>query len=294
MGLVLEARNVWKSFKGYNVLKGVSLSVSNSEVVGLVGPNGAGKTTLLRIMLGILRRDKGVVLLMGRDPLRDPRTRENVGVVFERPNLPSSAPLLKVLERTARIKGADPREVKRVIRDSGLAGHEHKPFKNLSAGLKQRAAIAHALLGDPHLIIADEPTSNLDPVERARMLDFISVLNRDRGIAFLVSSHILPEVMRVASRLAIIIGGVVRRIGTPEEVIGGLRVARIRTRDPQSLADHLSRRGFRTIVEGVSVLVEVVDQSMLLEALGEASKNGNIIYNIDFIEPGLMEELSSG
>ena len=195
MARILVARDVWKKFRGSPVLKGVSLTVSEGEVVGLVGPNGAGKTTLLRILLGILRRDNGEVLLDGRDPWRDPQARSNVGVIFERPSLPSSAPLINILEHVARIRGASREEVRSVIREAGLSGHEFKSFRELSAGLKQRAAIAHALLGDPLVIIADEPTSNLDPVERARILDFLSNINKDRGIidGRSISAHTTAE-----------------------------------------------------------------------------------------------------
>ena len=294
MAPVVEAREVYKRFHGSEVLRGVSLRVNSGEVVGLVGPNGAGKTTLLRILLGILRRDSGEVWLAGRDPWRDPRARERVGVVFERPSLPSSVPLINVLERAARIKGVSPREARRVIRDAGLSGHEWKPFRALSAGLKQRAAIAHALLGDPQVLVADEPTSNLDPVERARILDFLSALNRDRGITILVSSHVLPEVVRVASKLVVLVGGRVTRAGTPEEVLGGLRLARVRAGDPDALARFLEERGFRVSLEGVSVLVESPVQCDLFEALAEASRRGLQVYNVDFVEPGLMEELSRG
>ena len=294
MAPVVEARRVYKRFHGNQVLRGVSLRVNGGEVVGLVGPNGAGKTTLLRILLGILRRDSGEVWLSGRDPWRDPRARERVGVVFERPSLPSSVPLISVLERAARIKGADPREARIVIREAGLSGHEWKPFRALSAGLKQRAAIAHALLGDPQVLVADEPTSNLDPVERARILDFLSGLNRDRGITILVSSHVLPEVVRVASKLVVLVGGRVTRAGTPEEVLGGLRLARIRAGDPKGLAGFLMERGFRVSLEGVSVLVDSPVQGELFEALAEASRRGLQVYNVDFVEPGLMEELMRG
>ncbi|MCE4619788.1 MAG: ABC transporter ATP-binding protein [Desulfurococcales archaeon] len=294
MATIVEARSVYKKFRGATVLRGVSLRVGEGEVVGLVGPNGAGKTTLLRVLLGILRRDGGEVWLAGRDPWRDPRARERVGVVFERPSLPSSVPLINVLERAARIKGVSPREARRVIREAGLAGHEWKPFRALSAGLKQRAAIAHALLGDPQVLVADEPTSNLDPVERARILDFLSVLNRDRGITILVSSHVLPEVVRVASKLIVLVGGRVKDAGTPEEVLGGLRLARVRAGDPDGLARFLEEMGFKVSLEGVSVLVESPVQGDLFEALAEASRRGLQVYNVDFVEPGLMEELSSG
>jgi len=181
---VLVLEGVWKSFHGAPVLRGVSLRVPEGGIVGLVGPNGAGKSTIIRVGLGILRRDRGLVSLMGRDPFHDPRARERVGVVFERPVLPGGVPVVRVLEYAARIRGAGRSDVLKAVRLAGLEGHEHKPFDSLSAGLKQRAAIAHALVGDPVFIVADEPTSNLDPVERVRILNLVARLNRDHGITF--------------------------------------------------------------------------------------------------------------
>lgn len=296
LNAVLECRNIVKRYGGVRALDGATLSVERGSVVGLVGPNGAGKTTLLKVALGILRRDSGVVRLMGRDPLLDAEAREDVGVVFERPSLPSSIPVSRVLEYAARMKGAGRGEVRRVVRLAGLEGHEWKPFSSLSAGLKQRAAIAHALIGGPSLVIADEPTSNLDPVERVRVLNLIGELNRDYGITFVVSSHVLPEVVRVATSIALMIGGRVVRVGAPEEVLGGLRVSRVRSSDPDRLLEHLRRLGFDAMAEGVNVVVYLdglESHRALFEALSGAVARGLVVYSVDFVEASIEAEMRS-
>ena len=294
MEALLKATNVWKSFGDRRVLRGISLDVREGEIIGLVGPNGAGKTTFLRISLGVLRRDSGEVLLMGRDPLRDPRAREGVGVVFERPSLPSGVPVKAVLEHAARIRGASRESISRAIRLAGLEGHEDKPFRSLSAGLKQRAALAHALVGDPVFIIADELTSNLDPVERARILDEVSRLRRDEGISFLISSHILPEILRVSDRVVVLVDGRVVAQGAPDEIVRGGLVARIRTPDPESLASMLGDLGFKVGVQGFHVRVELAsrdDEAKLYEALARASRAGLRVYSIDLVGAALEEFL---
>jgi ABC-2 type transport system ATP-binding protein len=290
---VLRARGVSKSFGRRRVLENVSLEVKQGEVVGIVGPNGAGKTTLIRILLGILKRDAGEVELMGRDPFKDPRARSRVGAVFERPSLPGALPVREVLEYAADVIGAPRDAVEWAIEASGLRGHEWKRFPELSAGLKQRAALAHALLGRPRLVIADEPTSNLDPVERVKVLDTIAALARGSGVSFLVTSHILHEIVRIADRVVILSSGRVVTSGSIEEVSSRLgRIVRIRTPQPHKLADSLSMAGFKAEVRGLSVIVrlEEVGLKALLQALADIVEEISI-YSIDMVEAGLEEVL---
>jgi len=291
--LVLEG--VSKRYGRLWALRDVSLEVARGEVVGLVGPNGAGKSTLIRVALGIASRDEGVVLLNGRDPLVDPAAREGVGVVFERPSLPGSVSVRELLRAAAAIKGAGVEEVDEVIEFAGLRGHEWKRFSELSAGLKQRAAIAHAMLGSPELLVADEPTSNLDPVERVRVLELLARLNRERGLTLLISSHVLYEVLRVSGRIALLRGGRIVRVAPVGEVVDR-SVARVRVSDPEALAALLRGRGFRVEVEGASLRVYVNGGGVagLLEALAEAERRGLAVLGVDLVEPGIEEALRGG
>ena len=295
MEALLEAVGVWKSYGGRPVLRGATVRVGSSSIVGLLGPNGAGKTTLIRVSLGLARRDRGEVRLLGRDPYWEPAARERVGVVFERPVLPPTLPVRLFLERAARVYGVPQGRVSEAIRLAGLSGHEWKPFSSLSAGLKQRAAIAHALLPEPVLLVADEPTSNLDPVERVRLLDLLARLRRDEGVSILVSSHVLAEVLRLADEIVVLSGGRVAARGRPEEVLLGSRpVARVRAGDPAGLASLLESRGFRVDADGVYVKVYLGglgEAARLLDALAEAAKEGHMVYGFDLVEPGLEEVL---
>jgi ABC-2 type transport system ATP-binding protein len=293
---LLRVSNVTKKFGLVKALDGVSLDVFEGEVVGLLGPNGAGKTTLIKVSLGLMRRDSGLVLLNGLDPYVDPEARVGVSVIFERPSLPDSLRVRDLLFHVARVYGGGLDDVRRAVKLAGLEGHEWKKFSELSAGLKQRAAIAHALLANPRFIVADEPTSNLDPVERLRVLELIATLNRDEGITFLVSSHVIPEVTRVSSRLVVMSRGRVVASGSPSELLYKNPVARIRCSDPEKLASMLEASGFNVRVEGYNVLVEVRegDYGALLELLTIASRNGVFLMNVDFIGATLEELLSSG
>ena len=290
---ILSLREVSKSFHNVSALRSVTLEVREGDFLGLVGPNGAGKTTLIRVAIGLLRPDSGVVRLMGLDPFKEPEARARVGVIFERPNLPPSMPVVEVLNRAARIYRASSQDVRRVIEIAGLEGHELKPFGHLSAGLKQRAAIAHALISNPTLIIADEPTSNLDPIERHEVLSLLARLNKG-GVTVVLSSHVLSEVLRVVTKVAIIKGGSIVTVGAPDEVIAGARVGRIRTPDPDGLAKMLAERGFEVKVEEQSVYVTLrpgSDERDLLLALADAVAKGAKYYGLDLVEPGIEEVL---
>ncbi len=290
---VLELNEVSKRFGRTVALRSVTLSVGQGEFLGLVGPNGAGKTTLIRVSLGLLRPDSGTVRLMGFDPFREPRAREGVGVVFERPSFLPSMPVMEILERAARIYKVPGEEVRRVIELAGLKGHESKPFGNLSAGLKQRAAIAHAMIGRPRLLIADEPTSNLDPVERGEVLRLLAELNKE-GVTVLLSSHVLSEVLRVVSRVAVIKSGNIVIAGPPDEVVSSARVGRVRTPDPEGLAKVLAERGLEVKADVNSVYVRLrgpEEERELLLALADAVQKRLRYYGIDLVEPGLEEVL---
>ena len=292
MAHVLRLSRVSKRFGRVWALRGVSASVRDGAVVGLVGPNGAGKTTLIKVSLGLLSRDSGTVYLNGLDPLKDHRAREGVTVIFERPGMPDSIPVAKLLRHAARIYGVGERRVEEVIRVTGIRGHEWKPFSALSAGLKQRVAIAHALLPEPHFIIADEPTSNLDPLERLKLLNMISELNRDQGITFLISSHVLPEVLRVSSEIVVLRDGRVVFSGSVSDVVGSgaPRLARIRTPHPEVLAARLAEMGYECVVEGLSVKVRVKGGlEALLKDLASVAAGGLTITSIDLVEVGLEE-----
>jgi ABC-type multidrug transport system, ATPase component len=290
---VLELNEVSKRFGRTIALRSVTLSVGQGEFLGLVGPNGAGKTTLIRVSLGLLRPDSGTVRLMGFDPFREPRAREGVGVVFERPSFLPSMPVTELLERAARIYKVPGEEVRRVIELAGLKGHESKPFGNLSAGLKQRTAIAHAMIGRPRLLMADEPTSNLDPVGRGEVLRLLAELNKD-GVTVLLSSHVLSEVLRVVSRITVIKSGNIVIAGPPDEVVSSARVGRVRTPDPERLAKVLADRGLEARADVNSVYVRLrgpEEERELFRALADAVQKGLKYYGIDLVEPGLEEVL---
>ncbi len=291
---ILTLENVTKKFGSFKALDNVNISVERGEIRGLVGPNGAGKSTLIKTSLGLLRRDHGKVLLFGKDPFFDPEARERVGVIYERPALPASMPVIEFLSKAAEIYGSTKEHLRDALELVGLEDQAYKPFSQLSAGQRQRAAIAHALVSSPEIIIADEPTSNLDPVERNKILELFLKINQERKLTILISSHVLHELLRISSTITIIKSGKIIKSGTPDEIVRNISMTRIRCKDPESLKELLSSLGFSFTSEGGNVYVKTEEKevtSKLLNALSDYIKKGNDIYGIEFVEPGIEEIL---
>ncbi|MET0487072.1 MAG: ABC transporter ATP-binding protein [Candidatus Rokuibacteriota bacterium] len=209
----------------------VSLDVGAGEVVGLLGPNGSGKTTILRILSGYLRPSAGTARIAGLDVVNDALlTRARVGYVPEDAPLYGSMGVREFLVFMGRLKGLTTRAVagavEAAIERLALGEVRHVLVAKLSRGYRQRVAIAQALLGDPDLLILDEPTNGLDPRQIIEMRGHIRALAGEHTV--LVTSHILGEVERIADRVAILLGG--RLLGVHAVRSGGLGHFRVRVR----------------------------------------------------------------
>jgi putative ABC transport system ATP-binding protein len=211
---VLSVTDVVKTFdegsQKVEVLKGVSIEVAASEVVALEGPSGSGKTTLLSIMGCILTPTAGQVRVSGqivrhrvRGELREVR-RRSIGFVFQQFNLFPALTALENVEYALNVKGARGRaanqEATRVLEKVGLADRLHFLPRDLSGGQKQRVAIARALAGSPQVILADEPTANLDTVVGVQILDLFRDLAKSEGTGLVIVTHD-PKVRQVSDRV---------------------------------------------------------------------------------------------
>ena len=194
---------------GVAALGGASFTVPRGVLAGLVGPNGSGKTTSFRLAMGFARPTAGSVLTLGVDPWREERIRSRVGYLPERPVYPLEATVERLLVHGARLLGlGDPEgEARRWARVMGLLDRLNQPIGSLSRGYLQRLGLAYALLGEPELLLLDEPTANLDPQARLEILDLIKTLSEDLSATVVVSTHILPEMQRVANYLVILVRG---------------------------------------------------------------------------------------
>jgi len=217
---LLHIENLYKSFGRVRALNGVSLRVERG-VTGLIGPNGAGKTTTIKIALGLLRADRGSVKFFGLDPwAMGHEVRRRVGVLHEGAPMPKYLTVESYLRYVASFRGLRrPEESVREALELVQADRfKHRRIGELSAGMRQRVGLAQALLGYPEFVILDEPLAYLDPGSRSELLDLIEALHRDRGMSFLVLSHILAELERICDRAAIMFRGRVIAEGSVREL----------------------------------------------------------------------------
>jgi lantibiotic transport system ATP-binding protein len=190
---------------GEAVLHSISLKVPHGSLYGFLGPNGAGKTTTLRLVLGLIRKQRGTISVFGRslDTHRVEILRR-VGSLIESPSLYEHLTAAENLALLRRIHRVPQRRIGSVLERVGLAGTGHKRVGQFSLGMKQRLGIAAAMLHEPALLILDEPTNGLDPNGIIEMRDLLVALNREQGTTILVSSHLLAEIERFVTHVGIV------------------------------------------------------------------------------------------
>jgi ABC-2 type transport system ATP-binding protein len=211
---------------GHQALKGVSLDIPPG-VFGLLGPNGAGKSTLLRTIATLQRPDGGSITLDDQDLLSSPeRTRRLIGYLPQDFGLYPRATAQAMLDHLAVLKGmidhAERKEwIEGLLARVNLWKHRHDRLQGFSGGMRQRLGIAQALIGNPRLIIVDEPTAGLDPAERNRVLDLLA--ERAEHAVVILSTHLVEDVADLCPRMAIMVEGQVRLATTPANAIASLR-----------------------------------------------------------------------
>ena len=216
---VAETQGLTKKYGDRLAVNQVSMTVRRGEVYGFLGPNGAGKTTTLRMMLGLVRPTAGSASILGRPAGRSEVT-ERVGALIEGPGFYPYLTGRDNLRVMARYQGLGPADVEEALRRVDLVDRGNDRFKSYSLGMKQRLGVAAALMGDPDLVVLDEPTNGLDPAGMADMRRLIVELARG-GQTVLLSSHLLDEVQEICDRVGVIADGVLLRESTVSELRGG-------------------------------------------------------------------------
>ncbi len=264
--LPVRLEGVVKRYGSRTVLDDVSVDVPPG-ITGLVGPNGAGKSTLVRVILGLVRLAAGGVRVYGLDPAAVPRrVRRLIGVVPEDDCSVPGLSGIEMVQYAARLSGLPATEALRrshEVLDWCDAGQErYREVETLSVGMRQKVAFAAAIVHDPQLVILDEPTNGLDPLERRAMLGRLVTLARDHGKAILVSTHVLRDVQSICDRLVLLVRGRVRLAGSIADLTGTgtdeLRLCGTGCLESLARARAARRNSARAIDDGV-----------LLRAVGE-------------------------
>ena len=202
---LLAVDAVWKRYGARDALRDVRFTLQSGEAVGYLGPNGAGKTTTLKLLAGIARPTRGSVRLRGLDPVRD-RTRalRRLGALVETPAVPPYLTGADLLEYVARVKGIPAAErahaARRAAEALDVVEHLDRPFGSLSTGLGRRMLLASTMVGDPELLLLDEPTLGLDPAARHDLRELLCTLSR-QGLTILLSTHLIEDVEEVCGRV---------------------------------------------------------------------------------------------
>ena len=231
---VLEIDRLTKHYGRITAVNQLSLSVPKGSIYGILGPNGSGKTTTLGIILGITNRDGGSYRWFEGQYAQDHIARRRVGALLETPNFYPYLSAVKNLEIVAAIKRVSNPDIDEALRLVNLYDRRNYAFKTYSLGMKQRLAIAAAMIGDPDVLIFDEPTNGLDPQGIAEVRETIREIGR-REKTILMASHILDEVEKVCTHVAIIKNGVLLSTGTVDSIINGQIELEVSSEDNQRL-----------------------------------------------------------
>ena len=284
-GMAIEIRGLTKDFRGHlgigktTVVRDLNLEIRRGDVFGLLGPNGAGKTTTIKMILGLLRPDRGDVKLFGLSP-RNPAARARIGFLPENPYFYDYLTAREFLDFYGRLQGLSGgsrrRRIDETLRRVGLEGKDNVALRKFSKGMIQRVGLAQAIQHNPDLVVLDEPMSGLDPVGRREVRDLILSL-RDAGTTVCFSSHILQDAEMICDRVAILKQG--RRIasGALEDLV-----------KPEVRWFEVSITGVDSAclqVERVSeskegMLVRVADTEQLARLIDAVRENGGHIVSV--------------
>lgn len=218
---IIEINSLFKRFGSVTALRDLTFKV-RSGVTGFIGPNGAGKTTTIKILLGLIKPSSGSAKVFGMDCWEESiEVRRRVGFVHEKVAFYEDLTGIKYLMLVSKLKGLEKSTIKaeealELVELEDEA--QYRQIKGYSAGMRQRLALAQALIGRPELIILDEPTKHLDPLGRIQLRDVIQRLNREEKISFFISSHVLSELEKVCDYMILIHEGKVLKEGSLNEL----------------------------------------------------------------------------
>jgi ABC-2 type transport system ATP-binding protein len=236
----IETSELTKAYGGRMAVDHLNLIVERGEIFGFLGPNGAGKTTTMRMLLGLIRPTSGTARVLGmRIEAQLPAILERTGAIIENPTFYPYLSGRDNLRAMARLTGTPDSRVADMLKLVDLTEAAEKPFKTYSLGMKQRLAVAAAMLHGPELLILDEPANGLDPAGIVEMRDLVRQL-KSEGHTVLISSHVLHEIEQICDRIAILHRGRVMVQGRVADLLGGRDVLEIRV-EPLAEAERVLR-----------------------------------------------------
>lgn len=267
MNEILSIQNLSKNFGKIKAVDGLSFTVKKGTVYGILGPNGSGKTTTLSVITGVLHPASGSYRWFGNKPGKWERKR--MGSLIEIPNFYPYLTLFQNLQIVARIKNVQEEDINRVLGITDLLRRKYSRFDTLSLGMKQRLSFASVLLGDPEVLVLDEPANGLDPEGIAEVRKII-MSERDKGKTIIIASHILDEVEKVCTHVGILKMGKLIASGRVDKLLVMDRVVTMSAPDNTKLKEILEKSG---LVKSIKEDVDSITATILSETEpGEINK----------------------
>ena len=270
---MIESKGLTKRFGGRTVVQDVTFACEPGTVTGFLGPNGAGKTTTLRMLCGLSEPDAGGAAVLGGPYRALPNPGRRVGVLLDASAQHPGRRGRETLALSARLMGVPEKRADELLGRVGLdRSAARKRVRQYSLGMRQRLGLAHALLGDPEVLILDEPANGLDP-EGMRWMRSLLRDFADRGGTVLLSSHLLAEVEAVADQLVIIGGGRIAAAGSREELLAGTGTL-VRAGDAEALAAAMAAAGLKASAVETGLVVDADP-----ETVGRAALDGRVVLS---------------
>ncbi|MFN2151076.1 MAG: ATP-binding cassette domain-containing protein [Anaerolineales bacterium] len=289
---IIETQNLTRRFGTLTAVDKVDLRVPEASVYGFLGPNGAGKTTTIRMLLGLIRPNAGLVTLFGKS-IREERLAilSRLGALVEQPACYPHLTGRENLEIIRRLRGFPKSSIAEALAIVKLESAAKRLVKHYSTGMKQRLGIAMALIGQPELLILDEPTNGLDPAGIHEMRDLIVRLPEEFGITVFLSSHLLSEVEQVATQIGIIQKGQLIFQGNPEALQAQLNESVVVSVDqPEKAKALLAQAGWTVQRNGSQKLhVQANGQSDAAMINSQLMQAGMSVYQVSLEKPSLED-----
>ncbi len=245
---MIEVKNVTKKYGNFIAIDNISFSIEKGEIVGLLGPNGAGKSTTMNMITGFIEQTEGEIIVSGYDILKNPKkAKKQIGYMPEGVPLYNDLTVKEFINYMADLKQVTKKEkkekIQKVIKETNLEVVQNKLIRNLSRGYKQRVSMAGALVGEPEILILDEPTVGLDPKQITEIRNLIKELGKTHTI--IISSHILAEISQICNKVIIINSGKIVAKDTPknlEEKVKKQNQLIITVEDKESKIDEITKQ----------------------------------------------------
>lgn len=279
MKYVIQTKSLTKKYGNKIAVDKISLNVRKGDIYGLIGKNGAGKTTLMKLLLGLIYEDDGQINLFDDTSLEKQRIK--IGSLIEAPAFYKNETAFENLKRFSILSPTSNEEIRNILKLVGLDNTGKKKVGAFSLGMKQRLGIALALLGNPELLILDEPINGLDPSGIKEIRDIILDLN-SKGVTFLISSHLLDELGKIATNYGIVANGKLVEEITSEELNQKCRTSLKITIDDSSKASSIISKNYphlqlESLDNVIRIFSVVEDSSVIVEVL---VKQGIKVYEI--------------